>query len=1064
MQSPIIPGVTRFRRARRARTFWCRIGACSGDSRPLVALFLLGGATGRAAARRPSETQLRRRPASAPARRRATPATRSPPGSIPATPHARPATRSSPGATRVDAPRHDPPLSPLLQRLAQHATRRGCASAARAEPARLRRAVGPRLGLDRRHAASASSARTARSRRSDAALRFIAPDDGNATTGRWWRCRSTARSRRAKRSTSQIAWTSRVPRTFARTGAIGDYYFIAQWFPKIGVLEDTGWNCHQFHSRDRVLRRLRHLRRPADGAGRLDRRRDRRRSATATRRGATARTTHRFYQEDVHDFAWTTSPDYVERRATFEHPTLPAVDMRLLLQPEHAGQADRHFDATRAALKYYGEWFGAVSVRPHHDRRSGVAERAPAAWSIRRSSPPGTRWLAPRGVDRSRKASRCTKPVTSSGTASSRPTSSSTRGWTKGSTRSRPRASIEQALHAELLRRSGTSAGSCRGCSATSRCAARSTATGCGRTGSAPKGDAQSTPTWRYWPGTAGVDHLQQDGAVAAHARAHARLGHAAAHPVDLLRAVRVPASEAAGLLRRRQRGERTRPDVVLRPGLPQLERVRLRRRRASAASRRPSAATSATGRIRRTSGDRDGPYRTTVVVRRFGEGVFPVDVRVVFENGEEVRWHWDGRDRWKLFEIDKPVARRVRRGRSGPRAAARRATTRTTPPTLAPKAPARGAQVVARLAGLAAGSPADLRVLRLMPATAAFRDGIRRVNGAPVVRGGHVRGHAARRAAAVVRAARHDRGAPRARASRRRRRGRHELRLVAGVLGAGPGLGTTFVPSIIGFGAVLDNLSGLLDNPPLAATIAGATAAWLVIWSFLSGGVIDRLARGRAHALARVLRRLRRALLALPAARRRRAGSSTAACSGYVHGWIFDDGVRAADPRRHRRAHGLRDPRWRLRGLRLAARALQHHLRLRAGADRRRGSPQRARRARGRRAVRRRVTPARLLGLYALNAVHSSCWCASTPCVAPGRPGAGLSMWLVLALGELYILARHYLKLLFYASETAFFQGALAHAAYTAAPAVVWPDSPAAESIAQRRSRSGILSGRPVH
>jgi len=66
-----------------------------------------------------------------------------------------------------------------------------------------------------------------------------------------------------------------------------------------------------------------------------------------------------------------------------------------------------------------------------------------------------------------------------------------------------------------------------------------------------------------------------------------------------------------------------------------------------------------------------------------------------------------------------------------------------------------------------------------------------------------------------------------------------------------------------------------------------------------------------------------------------------------------------------------------------------------------------------------------------------------------PGAPGSGFSMWLVLGLGELYILGRHYVKLLFYASETAFFQGALAHASYTAAPAVVWPDSPAAEAIA---------------
>jgi hypothetical protein len=32
--------------------------------------------------------------------------------------------------------------------------------------------------------------------------------------------------------------------------------------------------------------------------------------------------------------------------------------MRLLLQPEHRGKEERHFAATRAALRYYGEWFG----------------------------------------------------------------------------------------------------------------------------------------------------------------------------------------------------------------------------------------------------------------------------------------------------------------------------------------------------------------------------------------------------------------------------------------------------------------------------------------------------------------------------------------------------------------------------------------------------------------------------------------------------------------------------------------------------------------------------------
>src|SRR5262249_15654084 len=59
-------------------------------------------------------------------------------------------------------------------------------------------------------------------------------------------------------------------------------------------------------------------------------------------------------------------------------------------------------------------------------------------------------------------------------------------------------------------------------------------------------------------------------------------------------------------------------------------------------------------------------------------------------------------------------------------------------------------------------------------------------------------------------------------------------------------GLGTTFVLSIAGFGAVLNNINGLLDLTRPAPTIIGVTAAWMVLWSFLTGGIIDRLARAR--------------------------------------------------------------------------------------------------------------------------------------------------------------------------------------------------------------------------
>ena len=53
-----------------------------------------------------------------------------------------------------------------------------------------------------------------------------------------------------------------------------------------------------------------------------------------------------------------------------------------------------------------------------------------------------------------------------------------------------------------------------------------------------------------------------------------------------------------------------------------------------------------------RAEGDR---FRTSVVVRRDGEAIFPVDVLVTFANGEKVIEHWSGRDRWKAFTYERP-------------------------------------------------------------------------------------------------------------------------------------------------------------------------------------------------------------------------------------------------------------------------------------------------------------------------------------------------------------------------------------------------------------------------
>ena len=191
-----------------------------------------------------------------------------------------------------------------------------------------------------------------------ARMRFIAPDDGNADDRTVVAVTLPTPVRPGETIVLDIGFKARIPRPFARTGAIGNYFFIAQWFPKIGVLEPTGqWNCHQFHVGAEFFADfgVYDVRMTVPRGWPL--------AATGRERGrqdnADGTTTHAYFQEDVHDFAWTTSPDYLDRRGRFEHPGLPPVEMRLLLQPEHESQAARHFDSARATLRHFGEWFGA---------------------------------------------------------------------------------------------------------------------------------------------------------------------------------------------------------------------------------------------------------------------------------------------------------------------------------------------------------------------------------------------------------------------------------------------------------------------------------------------------------------------------------------------------------------------------------------------------------------------------------------------------------------------------------------------------------------------------------
>jgi hypothetical protein len=267
-------------------------------------------------------------------------------------------------------------------------------------------------------------------------------------------------------------------------------------------------------------------------------------------------------------------------------------------------------------------------------------------------------------------------------------------------------------------------------------------------------------------------------------------------------------------------------------------------------------------------------------------------------------------------------------------------------------------------------------------------------------------------------------------------------------------GLSKSFSPTIIGFGAPLDNLSRLLDNGSLPVAVLALAGAYMLVWLFLAGGILDRFARNRATRGRAFFgacgvyfpRFLRLGILGLV---------GYWLLFGLVHGWLFARLWNWAthDMTVERTAFVLRLALYAVFGaLLLFWNVVLDYAKIRAVVEDR-YSMLGALLAAWRFVVR---TPAAVGGLYLLNGACFVVVLVLYALVSPGAAGGGLQIWTGFAIGQVYILARVFVKLTFYASQTALFQQSLAHAAYTAAPFPVWPDSPGAEAIVNADVRRG--------
>ena len=97
----------------------------------------------------------------------------------------------------------------------------------------------------------------------------------------------------------------------------------------------------------RILRRLRRLRREAHRAAERSHRRQRRQVSDVNNPDGTKTVT--YHGDDIHDFAWTVSPRYKVKESTYQAQMGP-VKLRILMQPAHWSQVDRHEKHTRESL------------------------------------------------------------------------------------------------------------------------------------------------------------------------------------------------------------------------------------------------------------------------------------------------------------------------------------------------------------------------------------------------------------------------------------------------------------------------------------------------------------------------------------------------------------------------------------------------------------------------------------------------------------------------------------------------------------------------------------------
>ncbi|WII37742.1 M1 family metallopeptidase [Paenibacillus thiaminolyticus] len=196
-------------------------------------------------------------------------------------------------------------------------------------------------------------------------IEYVQPDDGNAKDKTLMKIRLPQPVKSYERITLTMKFEVKLPKVFARMGYAEDFVMAGQWFPKVAAYEKVGvrgrssegWNLHQYHGNSEFYANY----------GIYSVKIEVPDTYTVAATGfptktpvlANGRKTYQFYADDVHDFGWAASPNFIYVEEPFSAPNVPGVRIKLYLDPKHENLKERYLYAAKAALSKFSEWYGS---------------------------------------------------------------------------------------------------------------------------------------------------------------------------------------------------------------------------------------------------------------------------------------------------------------------------------------------------------------------------------------------------------------------------------------------------------------------------------------------------------------------------------------------------------------------------------------------------------------------------------------------------------------------------------------------------------------------------------